>query len=68
MNNLINLIKRGPRYHLNLSHGYHIYNHHLNLTKDEFIDIVDRKMYLNKTKSKEEITVTENNSILRTFK
>lgn len=44
--------KTGPRYHLNLSHGYHIYNHHLNLTKDEFIDIVDRKMYLNKTAKK----------------
>lgn len=40
------------KYSLSISHGHYVYETNLRLTRDEFIDIVDRNMYDNKINKK----------------
>ncbi|NWH12024.1 GGDEF domain-containing protein [Acholeplasma laidlawii] len=44
--------KINDKFKLSISHGYYVYHKDLNLSRDQFIDVVDRNMYDNKIKKK----------------
>ncbi|WP_269059428.1 GGDEF domain-containing protein [Acholeplasma laidlawii] len=40
------------KFKLSISHGHYVYQTNLDLTRDQFIDVVDRNMYDNKINKK----------------
>ncbi|WIF88645.2 GGDEF domain-containing protein [Acholeplasma laidlawii] len=44
--------KINDKFKLSISHGHYVYQTNLDLTRDQFIDVVDRNMYENKTNKK----------------
>lgn len=44
--------KINDKFKLSISHGHYVYQTNLDLTRDQFIDVVDRNMYDNKINKK----------------